>query len=564
MLVLVATVVDWAGWATGVDRMTRLFPSGTRMPPWTALLLACLATALLLQSGEEPSRSRTIASRIVAALIGGLAVVFLAEWAAGGVYALDSLWFAEAVKSLPQESPGNPGMRTATSMFFLSSAVALIRIDRPWAIKAQMTCLAFGATTPMVTIMGHMFKAISVVTITSSTGQGASTGIASMLLALGTLVARPDRYPVAWLLARPDRWTLLRLLAVLAGLPLLVGFLRLPFLTLGLGSDAAWVLSITMATVIVGVAAFYFSQREQRLLLDRERLSRQQTEMEARYRIIADNAADVVLHLRGGEVLWSSPSVEAALGFAPNEMTAIDFGTLIHPEDLESVVATVGRLVPGTSSQYRFRVRDKSGVYHWVDSHGKLYVDSDGNNDGVITALRVVDEQVEAEQRLERLARFDTLTGLVNRAEAIVRFEAALDNPRSPGVHLGVLFCDVDYFKVINDTWGHLTGDIVLLTLATRITEVVRGGDTVGRLGGDELLVLLPGVHNLDEVAMVAEKIRRRAAEPIHLTGATVSATLSIGATIAQSGESVYKLMQRADVAMYEAKRAGRNLVTRI
>lgn len=560
---LVATAVDWAGWAIGVDRLTRLFPSWTRMPPWTALLLAALATALLLQSGE-PSRIRTIVSRVLVAVVGGLALVFLAEWAAGGVYALDRLWFADAVKSLPQASPGNPGMRTATSMFFLSSAVALIRIDRQWAVKAQMACLVFGAATPMVTIMGHMFKAISVVTITSSTGQGASTGIASMLLALGTLVARPDRYPVAWLLARPDRWTLLRLVAVLAGLPLLVGFLRLPFLTLHLGSDAAWVLAITMATVIVGVAAFYFSQREQRLLMDREHLSRRQIETETRYRIIADNAADIVLHLRGGEVLWSSPSVAAALGFTPAEMVTIDFGTLIHPDDLESVLSAVDRLVPGTSTQYRFRVRDKAGRYHWVDSHGKLYIDSDGKNDGVITALRVVDEQVEAEQRLERLARFDTLTGLVNRAEAIVRFEAALDNPRSPGVHLGVLFCDVDHFKAINDTWGHLTGDIVLLTLATRITEVVRGGDTVGRLGGDELLVLLPGVHNLDEVAMVAEKIRRRAAEPIHLTGATVSATLSIGATIAQSGESVYKLMQRADVAMYEAKRAGRNLVTRI
>lgn len=563
MLVLVATAVDWAGWAIGVERLTRVFPSWTRMPPWTALLLAALATALLLQSGQ-PSRLRITISRVLAVIVGGLAVVFLAEWAAGGVYPLDSLWFEKSVKALPEYSPGHPGMRTATSALFLAVAVALIRVDRRWAVRAQMTFLVLGAMTPIVTIMGHMFRAISVVTITSSTGQSASTGIASMLLALGTLVARPDRYPVAWLVARPDRWTLLRLVAVLAGLPLLVGFLRMPFLALHLGSDAAWVLSITMATFIVGVAAFYFSQREQRLMMERESLSRQRAEMETRYRIIADNAADVVLHLRGGEVLWASPSVEAALGFHPIEMTSIDFGTLIHPDDVESVITTVDRLKPGSSSRYRFRVRDKDEIYHWVDSHGKLYIDSDGNNDGVITALRVVDEQVEAEQRLERLARFDTLTGLVNRAEAIVRFEAALDHPRSPGVHLGVLFCDVDHFKAINDTWGHLTGDIVLITLATRITEVVRGGDTVGRLGGDELLVLLPGVHNLDEVAMVAEKIRCRAAEPIHLTGATVSATLSIGATIAHQGESVYKLMQRADVALYEAKRAGRNLVTRI
>jgi diguanylate cyclase (GGDEF)-like protein len=228
------------------------------------------------------------------------------------------------------------------------------------------------------------------------------------------------------------------------------------------------------------------------------------------------------------------------------------------------VVEVTDELEPGTTVLSRFRVRAKDGEYHWVDAHGRLYVDAEGKADGVITALRIVDEQVEAERRLERLARFDTLTGLVNRAEAIVRFEAALEHPRNPGAHLGVLFCDVDHFKTINDTWGHLTGDVVLLTLAQRISQTVRAGDTVGRLGGDELLVLLPGMHNLDEVAMVAEKIRCRAAEPIHLAGVTVWATISIGATIAERGESVYKLMARADIAMYEAKRAGRNTVTRI
>lgn len=141
---------------------------------------------------------------------------------------------------------------------------------------------------------------------------------------------------------------------------------------------------------------------------------------------------------------------------------------------------------------------------------------------------------------------------------------AALTCPRSPGQHLGVLFCDVDHFKSINDTWGHTTGDAVLATVADRIRECLRAGDTVGRVGGDEMVALLPGLHDIDEAARIAEKIRFRAAEPIHHAGNSIHTTLSIGATLVRPGESVEAITTRADEAMYEAKRTGRNMVTKI
>ncbi|MGD9618981.1 MAG: diguanylate cyclase [Mycolicibacterium sp.] len=171
------------------------------------------------------------------------------------------------------------------------------------------------------------------------------------------------------------------------------------------------------------------------------------------------------------------------------------------------------------------------------------------------------DALMEAQQELERLARFDSLTGLVNRAEALSRLEAALECSRSPGEHLGVLFCDVDRFKAVNDTYGHAAGDVVLATLAERVCQCVRHGDTVGRTGGDELLVLLPGLHNIGEAVQIAEKIRLRAAEPIHQSGNTFGVTLSIGATLAIPGEAVVDTSSRADTAMYQAKRQGGNTV---
>lgn len=110
----------------------------------------------------------------------------------------------------------------------------------------------------------------------------------------------------------------------------------------------------------------------------------------------------------------------------------------------------------------------------------------------------------------------------------------------------------------------HGVGDTVLATLATRIRESVRQEDTVGRTGGDEILVLLPGIHSLDEVAQIAETIRRRAAEPIQVPGNTICATLSIGATVGLSGEAVDSITARADAARYQAKSGDRNTVTRI
>jgi diguanylate cyclase (GGDEF)-like protein len=97
--------------------------------------------------------------------------------------------------------------------------------------------------------------------------------------------------------------------------------------------------------------------------------------------------------------------------------------------------------------------------------------------------------------------------------------------------------------------------------VAARICESVRHGDTVGRTGGDEILVVLPDVHSIDEVARIGEEIRLRAAEPIHESGATLHVTLSIGATVADPGESVSSITARADAAMYQAKSSDRNTV---
>ncbi|AFS16007.1 MULTISPECIES: sensor domain-containing diguanylate cyclase [Mycobacterium] len=559
LLVLVVAALTWVGWTAGIERLTRIYPTWPQMMPWTALWLAALGAAILLQWGS-PSRERRWAGRCLAAAAAAFAVLVLAEYASLGSFTVDRIWFGEAVGMREWSWPGRPSVQTALSALPLATAVALIRVDRCTRAVWPL-CLAASAAIPFVTAGAYLFDALALVGVSPSKGQAFLTAAVLLLLVAATSLARVDRFPLAWLLARPDRSSLVRLLAILAGFPLVVAVVRPIFLELGPDANAQWTFSILLGTAVVGAVTFYFSQREQHLLIAKELASKQRAEAETRYRILADNAVDIIVHFRGGGVAWISPSVEPALGGPLSRWTGTDFARRIHPEDRDKLQTALRRIAGGEQVLQRFRVCSLDGEYHWVDGHGKPYTDAQGNTDGLIAALRVVDDQVEAEQQLERLARFDTLTGLVNRAEAMARLDAALRQPRPPETHVGVLFCDVDHFKAINDRWGHGTGDVVLATVAARIRASVRREDTVGRTGGDEMLILLPGVRSADELAQIAEKIRRRVAEPIHVSGNTIGATLSIGATLALPAESVDAVTARADEAMYRAKSGDRNAV---
>lgn len=279
------------------------------------------------------------------------------------------------------------------------------------------------------------------------------------------------------------------------------------------------------------------------------------------FRLVAENSSDVVAHLREGAIAWISPSVARVLGGSPADWLGREMRNFIHPFDLRVYDEALSRALAGQALIRRTRICTNDGSYHWVEAHVAPFRDESGRLDGVSASMRNVDVEVQALAELDRQARVDTLTGLVTRREAMRRLEEVSGQQREPGGAIALLFCDIDYFKDINDRFGHAAGDTVLRTLATRISEAVRLDDVVARMGGDELLVLISGVHELTEATEVAEKVRQVATAPIDIDGEAVTVSLSIGATLAVHGEPAEVLIARADAAMYQAKHSGRNQV---
>ena len=284
-------------------------------------------------------------------------------------------------------------------------------------------------------------------------------------------------------------------------------------------------------------------------------------ESEERYRLIAENASDVIVHIRDDVIAWVSPSVTATLGGAPSLWEGRDIRSIIHPDDYAAASTEVERLSLVDSVVVRVRTTAADGVFHWVDAHIRQYVGEDGGPDGFIASLRVVDDIVRAEAALERQARYDALTGLMNRAEMMQVVARLVEQDRRSGGEVALLFCDLDRFKDVNDRHGHNAGDEVLRVTGERILAAIRKGDAAARIGGDEVLVVLVGVRGMAEALAVAEKVRAAIREPIPLVDGSVTVSASVGVTLVRPGESGDAMVERADEAMYTAKREGRDRV---
>lgn len=243
--------------------------------------------------------------------------------------------------------------------------------------------------------------------------------------------------------------------------------------------------------------------------------------------------------------------------------TSLDLGIWAEPLDRARMIETVrsGKVCRNMEAQFRKRNGD---IFWGMMSASPMEVDGEPC---VLTVTRDMSEAKMAETEIKRLAYYDPLTGLPNRRMLLERLQRALSYDRHNSRRRALLFVDVDNFKTLNDTLGHHTGDLLLQEIAHRITSCVRDTDTAARIGGDEFVLMLDGLSESPEEAaaqagQIAEKILARVAEPYMLAGRECIITSSIGITVFGYGkDNGAQILQQADIAMYQAKAAGRNAI---
>jgi diguanylate cyclase (GGDEF)-like protein/PAS domain S-box-containing protein len=321
---------------------------------------------------------------------------------------------------------------------------------------------------------------------------------------------------------------------------------------------------------------------------ERSRAARSLADAAALYRLLTENIVEVVVLLDQQErVIWVSPSLQPMTGWQEEQWRGRQFRDLFAAAEgtPEPVELHHWLVQSGPIRQGRLRLADPKGGWSWVqlsvrqlqrdglrsiDALETLSPDQDDPlgqtmpplDEGYVLTLQPVDEQVQEERRLLRRASTDALTGLESRATILGWLDQRLlDASGRKAQPLALLFCDFDDFKAINDTHGHACGDVVLKTVAERITRVIRHRDHAGRLGGDEFLVLLDGIHSLDDAQGVAAKLHALLCEPISWGDQLIPVSVSIGVALHGAGEDADLFLKRADRQMYAAKAAGRGRV---
>ncbi|MFJ2862440.1 EAL domain-containing protein [Kitasatospora sp. NPDC087314] len=285
------------------------------------------------------------------------------------------------------------------------------------------------------------------------------------------------------------------------------------------------------------------------------------------FRTLVQNASDVILILDADDsVRYASSSAERVLGHPSLDGTLLT--DLVPPEDSRTVGKALARMrgpadPPAASPPSREQPRE-----HWqllrqdrtpIEAEVRFNdLRADPTVGGLVLTLRDVTEQRQMERELTHRAFHDSLTGLANRVLFQDRVGHALSRGQRSGAVTGVLFLDLDDFKVVNDTQGHAVGDELLVAVSLRISTALRSSDTAARLGGDEFAILVEDALLPADVDAIADTVLTVFAEPFRLSAGAVRVAASIGVATTEDSVDATELLTHADLALYSAKAAGR------
>jgi diguanylate cyclase (GGDEF)-like protein/PAS domain S-box-containing protein len=309
-------------------------------------------------------------------------------------------------------------------------------------------------------------------------------------------------------------------------------------------ADTAW----TVATI-----------RDDRL---RRAMVRAQDEAEMRFELaFENNMAPMMFHDLDNRLIAVNDAFCLMIGRNREELLGRDSTSFTHPEDLGVTEATHKRLTSGEIENARYvkRYVHKDGRVLMVEVLKAPAVDAEGNVLYYVLSQRDITEERALTAQLSHQALHDPLTGLANRALFNDRLAQAMERAARHGGLGAVVLLDLDDFKGVNDTYGHVVGDQLLEAVARRLERATRSTDTLSRFGGDEFLYLADGLKSPDEADEVARRLLGVLAEPFSIAGRTQQVGASAGLVLWDGNRSTAaEVIQRVDVALYEAKRQGK------
>jgi len=318
-----------------------------------------------------------------------------------------------------------------------------------------------------------------------------------------------------------------------------------------------------MATPIIAVVYLTY-QTYLRNIETAERHVAALQESEERFRSAFDYAAiGMALVSPDGRWLQVNRSLCEIIGYTERELLGMCFQEITHPDERQTVLSHVAQLLAGDIPTYQTEKRyfHKDGHEVWIFLSISRVRDSQNASARLIFQIQDITDRKRAEQQLLHDAFHDALTGLPNRALFTDRLKLTLARGKRLGAHqFAVLFLDLDRFKVINDSLGHMVGDQLLVGIARRLEACLRPGDTVARLGGDEFTILLEDINDIKEAVAVARRVGKELSLPFNLGGHEVFTTVSIGIAPSTTGyDRPEDVLRDADTAMYRAKSLGKS-----
>jgi diguanylate cyclase (GGDEF)-like protein/PAS domain S-box-containing protein len=296
-------------------------------------------------------------------------------------------------------------------------------------------------------------------------------------------------------------------------------------------------------------------RRQQRTVIEEQRALRAS---ERRLQALVEHGSDMItVVVPDATVIYQAGAVDSMLGYQPHELEGAKLTEWVDPDDRALLLALCA--TQGTASE-EVRLCHRDGSRRTCEVHATSLLDDPSWN-GIVLNIWDLSERKALEDRLRHQILHDSLTGLPNRTLALDRAEQMLARAQRQSHAVAALYVDVDYFKHVNDGFGHAAGDELLRLIAARLASVVRGADTAARLAGDEFVVLVEGAALDGGAELVADRLMEVLRVPYDMTAQIrrqLTLTVSIGIAL-RSGGTGEQLLRDADVALYEAKRSGRN-----